>query len=178
MKKLLLPLVFLFVVGMAPGLGAQGPDGDSAVAKPPRIERIPEKVTSTVKPRPSKPAPSDPSGHYKPGDRPGKPDRPGRPERPGKPDRPGKPGRPGKPDHRPGGPSGGSWKDPVKPGWQLKPDRHWRSRTDCWPYGCGDYYYNYYEEPEEPIDDYVEPEPRTYFSPGPFEWFDDPRDKE
>ena len=171
MKRILiLSAVFFLFTGLSPELWAQ------------TIGMVPVPPADRYKgpdPSPTGPLkPSRPGGH----DRPGGDGRPGY-HRPGH-DRPGGDGRPGydRPGHgKPGWSGGGSWNNDTRPSWRKKPlNKSWRFKNDCWPYGCGGYSYNYYQEPQEDQNiniTIVEPEPPTYFTPGFFEPFDDPRDK-
>lgn len=115
--------------------------------------------------------------------------------KPSKPNGGQKPGRPGKPgSNKPGGKPGSKPGHDGKPGYDGKPgrpgdnwDRPHRSRWDrCYPncyYGYGTYwtgsggfdYDDYYEEEDNASRPTAVQEPPTYFSPGQFEFFDDPR---
>lgn len=99
--------------------------------------------------------------------------KPGRPGDDGQPGRPGgdgqQPGRPGGDGHRPGG-----WEHSGRPGGQ--PHRPWRDRCDPYCYGPTwfGYYHDDFSEAEYRREKAVN-EPLTYFSPGQFEFYADPR---
>lgn len=173
-RFLALAAMFIFAAGPAPDLAAQPNFSLSA-------KKIPSKTGT---------------GSYSgPSDSPGRPpcDRPEHNQ--GNHGRP--PGGSGG-EHRPGGNRpGGVNVPPVKPGhahgglYDRREDRlkGFRPNRDCRPNGCDGYYYGYYyDDPyknkaqgalrdQNVTVTIVEPEPRTYFSAGPFEPFDDPRDK-
>lgn len=147
----------------------------------------PSRSTTTYKPLRSSTRGSSDSGRK--ADRPGGSDRPGRPGSDGKPGG-GKPGggKPGGDWDRPGKPGGG-WDHSGRPGRPgNKPHRPRPNRWDtCYPscygstwYGYPGYYsgvyYDDYPDYEESFRwEQAVSEPITYFSPGQFEFFEDPR---